>query len=120
MINEPLEIKEILTLLIDRGVEPSARDYTKEQSRPLHQAVKTKNVSVTKFLLEKDPDMVNLVDGEGKTALYRACTTPSQNKALIEELVDKKADFGCKPRPPSMPDHGGQAIARYLDGKDLT
>ncbi|KAL9609065.1 MAG: hypothetical protein Q9167_006144 [Letrouitia subvulpina] len=65
MIHEPSEIIEILTLLIEQGVEASARDPTKEQLRPLHRAVMTKNVSVTKFLLEKDPDMINLVDAEG-------------------------------------------------------
>lgn len=120
MIREPAQITEILTLLIDQGVEPSARDYTKEQLRPLHHAVMAKNVSVTRFLLEKDPDMINLVDGEGKTALYHACTTPDQNPALIKELVTKKADFGCQARPPPMRDHGGQEIARYLDKENLT
>lgn len=105
-------------MLIDQGVDASAPDFTKEQLRPLHRAVMTKNVSATKFLLKKGPDMVNLVDAEGKTALYHACATPNQKMALIEELVGKHADFAGKPRPP-MPDCDGQAIARYLDTRDL-
>lgn len=115
---EPPEIVDILTLLIRQGVKASARDFTKEQLRPLHRAAITKNVSATRFLLEKDPDMVNLVDAEGKTALYQACLTPNQKVALVEELLNKNADFAGKPRPP-MPDHDGQLIARCLDERKI-
>ncbi|KAL8719790.1 MAG: hypothetical protein Q9225_003251 [Loekoesia sp. 1 TL-2023] len=118
VLHEPPAVKEILNMLIDQGVDASAPDSTKEKLRPLHRAVMTKNVSATKFLLEKNPDMVNMVDAEGKTALYHACATPNQKMALIEELVDKHADFAGKPRP-LMPDCDGQAITRYLDKKDF-
>lgn len=118
VMHDPPETKEILSLLIDKGVDASARDSTKEQLRPLQRAAMTKNVSATKFLLEKNPDMVNLVDAEGRTALYHACATPNQKLALIKELVDQKADFAGKPRP-SMPDSDGQMIVRYLDEKGL-
>ena len=117
-MHEPQETIDILALLIREGVEPSARDSTKEQLRPLHRAAMTKNASAAKFLLEKDPGMVNLVDAGGMTALYHACATPNQKMALIEELVDKDADFAGKSRPP-MPDCDGQSIARYLDKKNL-
>lgn len=118
VIHEPPETIEILILLIDQGVEASAPDCTKERLRPLHRAVMTKNVSATRFLLKKNPDMVNLLDKNGKTALYHACATPNQKLALIEELVDKNANFADKPRP-SMPDCDGQMITRYLDERHL-
>lgn len=116
--DEPPEIVEILTLLINQGVEASARDYTKEQLTPLNHAAMTKNIGVPKFLLEKAPAAVNLTDADGRTALYQACATPNQKRALIEELVDRNADFAGKPRP-QMPDPVGQIIARYLDEKGL-
>ncbi|KAL8827405.1 MAG: hypothetical protein Q9191_003201 [Dirinaria sp. TL-2023a] len=112
------EALEILTLLIDHGVEASAPDSTEQRFRPLHRAAMTKNVSATRFLLDKDPEMVNLVDAEGKTALYQACATPNQKMALVKELMEKGADFADKPRP-LMPDYHGQSIGRYLDAKGL-
>ena len=117
-MGEPSETIEILDMLIKQGVEASARDSTTAQLRPLHRAAMTKNVSATMFLLGKDPDMVNLGDVEGKTALLHACSTPSQKMALVEELVHKKANFGGMGRP-QMPDHDGQAIARYLDEQGI-
>lgn len=112
------ETLDILAVLIDHGVEASARDATKERFRPLHRAAMTKNVSATRFLLDKDPEMVNLVDAEGRTALYQACATPNQKMALIRELMGRHADFAGKPRP-LMPDCHGQSIGRYLDEKGL-
>lgn len=112
------ETLKILALLIDHGVEASARDSTKERFRPLHRAAMTKNVSATRFLLDKDPEMVNLVDAEGRTALYQACATPNQKMALVKELIERHADFAGKPRP-LMPDCRGQSIGRYLDEKGL-
>lgn len=105
-------------MLIEQGVDPSARDSTKEGLRPLHRAAMTKNVSVIKLLLERDKTIVNLVDAEGKTALYHACATPNQKMELIDELVDKGADFASKSRPPML-DLGGQMIARFLDERGL-
>ena len=105
-------------MLIKNRVEASACDDTKEQLRPLHRAAITKNVSATRFLLAKNPGMVNMVDAEGRTALYHACATPNQKMALVEELVNRKADFGGMARP-HITDCDGQSIIRYLDGKDL-
>ena len=118
VIHDPPEIMDILNLLRSHGVDVSVRDSTKERLRPLHRAVMTKNVSATRFLLESNPDMVNLEDANSKTALFHACATPNQKLALIETLVENHADFAGEPRPP-MPDHNGQIIARYLDEKGL-
>ncbi|KAL8968571.1 MAG: hypothetical protein Q9183_002403 [Haloplaca sp. 2 TL-2023] len=113
---EPSEVVDILNMLTEAGIEPSVPDSTKAQLRPLHRAVMWRMGKATKFLLEKNPEMVNLVDAEGKTALYHACATPNQKVALVQDLVRVKAGFADKPRPP-MPDCNGQSIARYLDGK---
>ena len=113
-MEESQETLDVLELLIGHGVNPTARDSTREQLRPLHRAAMTKNLSATKFLLEKNQAMVNLADAEGRTALYHACLTPNQNLKLVRELVAKGADFGDKQRP-LMPDHGGQMIVDFLD-----
>ena len=105
-------------MLIENRVEASDCDYTKERLRPLHRAAITKNVSATRFLLKKNPGMVNLVDAEGRTALYHACATPNQKQPLVEELVNRRADFGGMARPP-MTGCDGQSIIRYLDGKHI-
>ena len=118
VVDEPPETIEILAMLIENRVEASDCDYTEEQLRPLHRAAIRKNVSVTHFLLEKNPGMVNMVDAEGRTALYHACATPNQKIALVEELVNRKADFGGMARP-RMTDCDGQSIIRYLDGKNV-
>lgn len=118
VMQESSETREILAMLIDKGVDPSACDCTEEQLRPLHRAAMTKNVDATKFLLRKCPDKVNLVDAQGRTALYHACATPNQKMLLIKELVHRNANFASKPRPP-MPDRDGREIAGYLDGKGL-
>ena len=105
-------------MLIENGVEASACDYTEDRLRPLHRAAIRKNVSATRFLLEKNPDMVNMVDAKGRTALYHACEQPSQKKPLIRELVDRKADFGGRARP-RMTGCDGQSIIRFLNSKGL-
>ena len=117
-MQESSETIDILAMLIDKGVDPSACDCTRERLRPLHRAAMFKNIGAMRFLLERYPDKVNLVDAEGKTALYHACATPDQKKPLIEELVHKGANFARKPRPP-MPDREGRKLARYLDEKNL-
>ena len=114
VMEETRETIEVLELLIDHGVQPSAPDSTKEHLRPLHYAVKTRNLSATTFLLEKDQEMVNLPDAEGKTALYYACLQPNQVIKLVEQLVAKGANFGDRQRP-SMPDVEGQIIIEFLD-----
>ncbi|KAG7005693.1 hypothetical protein G7Y79_00018g045000 [Physcia stellaris] len=118
VVQESSETIEILAMLIDKGVDPSACDCTRERLRPLHRAAMTKNVGAMRFLLEKYPDKVNLVDAEGKTALYHACATPDQKKPLIEEMVHRGANFAGESRPP-MPDREGKKLARYLDEKNL-
>ena len=118
VVQEASETRDILAMLIDKGVDPSACDCTKERLRPLHRAAMWRKVGATRFLLERYPDNVNLVDAEGRTALYHACETPNQKQPLIEELVHRGANFAGKPRPP-MPDRDGRKIARYLDGMNL-
>ena len=117
-MGEAQETLDILELLIAQGVRPSARDSTEKQLRPLHRAAMTKNFSATKLLLEKDQAMVNLVDAEGRTALYHACLTPNQKLKLVEELVAKGGNFGDKQRP-SMPDHDGQIIVNFLNEQNV-
>ena len=118
VVRESAETMDILAMLIGKGVDPSACDCTRERLRPLHRAAMTRKVGATRFLLERYPDKVNLVDAEGRTALYHACSTPNQKQSLIEELVHRGANFAGKPRP-SMPDREGRKIASYLDEKDL-
>ena len=113
-MTDPPEIPQILSMLIDQGVAAATRDSTNEQLTPLHRAAMTKNVLATKLLLEKDPGMINLVDKEGKTALYHACAQPNQKLMLVEVLLDRDASFADKAQPP-MPDHHGQEIERLIN-----
>ena len=112
--NEPEETVEILSLLIEQGVKPSASDSTDMRLRPLHRAAIINNVSATRFLLDKDSDMINLTDAEGKTALHHACLQPNQKLELVKVLVENGANFAEEPRP-QLPDCDGQAIERFLD-----
>ncbi|KAL8869866.1 MAG: hypothetical protein Q9174_003945 [Haloplaca sp. 1 TL-2023] len=115
---EPSDIVDILNILSEAGIQLSVPDSTETQLRPLHRAVIWKMGKATKFLLDKDPEMVNLVDAEGRTALHHACATPDQKITLVQDLVHFGASFAGKQRPP-MPDRNGRSIARYLDGKGL-
>ena len=112
------EVVEILALLMDHGVDISIPDGTEQEFRPLHRTAKTKNVSATKRLLAENPDIVNLTDAKGNTALYHACAQPNQKIPLIQELLDKGANFAGKARPP-MPDRNGQSIGQLLDERNL-
>ena len=84
----------------------------------------TGNYQAAKYILNVDPSVINLPDGNKKTALYHACEHHSPNERLVKLLLEKKATFGKKRRP-SVKEVRYQQIRRMLDdaqkrGRSLT
>jgi ankyrin repeat protein len=61
---------KIAGLLLDHGADPNARNW--DHVTPLHQAVRARNIAVTKLLLAHDADPNARDKGRGSTPLRRA------------------------------------------------
>ena len=126
ILNESLEgeIVDILRLLVEYKARVSTGDESELKQQPLHYCAMTGKCLAAEYILSVDPDVINLADGNGKTALYHACEHLSPKEKLVKLLLKKNATFGEKNRP-NLHNVRHQRICKMLDnvqqrGKRLT
>ena len=93
------EVVAILKLLVQHNARVTATEDSKERRQPLHYCAITSNHHAASYILSVEPNVINLTDGNKKTALYHACEQPSPNEKLVKLLLEKKATFGKLSRP---------------------
>ncbi|KAH9170814.1 hypothetical protein EDB89DRAFT_2230439 [Lactarius sanguifluus] len=78
---------EIVDLLLEKGCDPSERDFRGWQPQPLMLAIKRKNAAIARVILEFgiDPSVLLLRDADGSTPLHVA--VQNTDTALAEVLL---------------------------------
>ena len=69
--DNPTKLCEVMRLLIREGASLSLKDDTSQKSA-MHIAVEIQHLEEIKILLDKNPSMVNIQDGDGNTPLHIA------------------------------------------------
>jgi len=62
----------------------------------IHEAVEMNDLTLVRNLVERNPELVNAQDAEGRTPLYLACMSKPWNSELIALLIEKGADVNAK------------------------
>jgi ankyrin repeat protein len=96
----PAPSAKMATLLLDHGADPNARNW--DQVTPLHQAVRARNLAVTKVLLERGADPNAKDKNRGSTPLRRAVSGTGAGKTagtsdLMAPLTQLLLDYGADP-----------------------
>ena len=92
-------IIDILKLLVECNAPLCTPDKSSLKRTPLHYCAITGNIDAAHYILRQQPNVVNLVDAERKTALYHACEDNSPSPKLIDLLLSKGAHFDKRHRP---------------------
>ncbi|KAL3861816.1 hypothetical protein ACJMK2_007833, partial [Sinanodonta woodiana] len=82
----------VLQYLIDKGVDPWCRTATQETL--LHRSCLAGRLEITKYLVEKYPDMTNEVDNCKATPAHDAAS--GGNVSVVQYLIDKGVDPWCR------------------------
>ncbi len=86
-----------IEVFLNAGADLTAYRSKKNGDSVLHTAVRKRKIELTKLILQKNPDLVNSQDKEGRTALYFACE--NNDSDTIEALLKAKAEPNLKSRP---------------------
>ena len=108
------EVVEILKILVDHQAMVQAADETKKRRRAVHLCAATSNHKAVRYLLERNPQDVNVGDAEGRHPLDYACDRPSPNKDMVAFLLIRGATFGTK-TPPPLRGVVGEVIRKLLN-----
>ncbi|KAK3588334.1 hypothetical protein CHS0354_020957 [Potamilus streckersoni] len=82
----------VLQYLIDQGMDPWCRTSTQETL--LHMSCIAGRLEMTKYLVEKCPEMINMVDKRGETPGHYA--VQSRNVSVLQYLIDQGLDPWCR------------------------
>lgn len=104
IVNKEQTILNILKKLENHGVSLNEIDETQKQRRPLHYCASSGKVEVAKYLLKTNDNIVDQIDGEGKTALCLALSEKPDAR-MVELLLKKGASTSMvhEERLDSMP-----------------